>query len=99
MSLADDLRLYQYLSKSRLVSSLDGALALEHPYGVLVSLGKRPLGLWSLRGDHYVFRHLSNYEPSVALTDMDGVHRQTVDLLERCRNGWAEQFMPFFKAS
>ena len=70
MSTADDLRLYHYLSRSRLVTNLHGAVALEHPYGVLLCLGRRPLGLWSLRGDHYVFRLLSNYEPSVALGDL-----------------------------
>lgn len=99
MSLADDLRLYQFLAKSRQVTSRDGIVMLEHPYGVLLSRGRRPLGLWSLRGDHYVFRHLACYEPSLALADMDGVHRQTIALLERCRNGWAEQFVPLDKAS
>lgn len=99
MSTADDLRLYHYLSKSLDVTSLSGAVVLEHPYGVLLCLGNRPLGLWSQRGDRYVFRQLSSYEPSLALHDLDGVREQTVDLLQRCRNGWAEQFKPFDKAS
>lgn len=95
----DDLHLYHHLSKCPQVNSLNGTIALEHPYGVLVCLGQRPLGLWSLRNGHYVFRQLSSYEPSVAQGDLAGVHLQTLDLLRRCQNGWAEQFVALDKAS
>ena len=84
--------LYRALTASRQIAGLEGRLSTVQPYGVLVSLGHRPLGLWSVWGDQYVFRGLANYEPYRRCADLRGVHSQTVKLLTDCRRGWAEQF-------
>ena len=92
MSRADELRLYKKLDACRHIDGLHGRVLPAHPYGVLISLGHRPLGVWSIRDGQFVFRDLANYEPSRIFADFDGVHRQTLALLAACRAGWAEHF-------
>ena len=87
-----DLRLYRWLAASPVIAGLHGHLVPENPYGVLLCLGAHPLGLWSLKGSQYVFRDLANYEPCRTSIDLNSVHQQTVEMLTRCRHGWAEHF-------
>ena len=46
-----------------------------------------------------VFRELANYEPKSVATTIDDAHRQTIQLLEACRQGWAERLGPLGQVS
>ena len=92
MARPDEVRLYQKLSASPEIAGLHGAFVPVRPYGILVSQGTRSIGIWSLRDETYIFRKLGSYDPHCACDDLTAVHHKTIDLLIRCKNGWAEQF-------
>jgi hypothetical protein len=86
--------LHQLLAARREIAALGGRVALGAHYGTLVILGDRPLGLWSILDDTYVFRELSNYEPAITVASATAAVDVTIALLSLCRQGWAERFGP-----
>jgi hypothetical protein len=82
---------YDFLASSARLFALDGSVVAQHPYGVLLRQGNRPLGLWSVRDDQIVFRELASYEPKYIATDLAAVGAQSVELLRQCQGGWAER--------
>ena len=92
MAILTEQDVFQFLASSGPIAELGGTVVPQFPYGVLLCLGARPLGLWSARRDSFVFRELANYEPNREAADIMDVQAQSLALLNRCRNGWAEQF-------
>ena len=86
-------RVYHYLASCAEIAALGGTVVTQRPYGVLLCLGTRPLGLWSVREDAYVFRELASYEPNRLAADLAEVEEQSIELLNQCRHGWAERFV------
>jgi hypothetical protein len=86
--------LHQLLAARREITDLGGRVAPGAHYGTLVILGDRPLGLWSILDDQYVFRELCNYEPAITVACAAEAVDVTIALLTLCRQGWAERFGP-----
>ena len=86
--------LHHRLAGCQQIASANGCVATGLSYGVLVSLGTHPIGLWSEQDGVLVFRELANYEPKVFATTLEDAHRQTVQILASCRNGWGERLGP-----
>ena len=86
--------LHHRLARCQQVASTGGCVATGLNFGVLVSLGTHPIGLWSAQGDEFVFRELANYEPKFSAATLDDAHRRTISMLQSCRNGWAERLGP-----
>ena len=86
--------LHHRLARCQQVASTGGCVATGLNFGVLVSLGTHPIGLWSAQDGELVFRELANYEPKFSGATLEDAHRQTINLLQSCRNGWAERLGP-----
>ncbi len=86
--------LHQLLAARREIAELGGRVAPGARYGTLVILGERPLGLWSILDDQYVFRELANYQPAITVSSAVEAVEVTIALMVLCRQGWAERFGP-----
>ena len=91
--------LHHRLACCQQIASAGGCVVTGLRYGVLVCLGTHPIGLWSEQDGAMVFRELANYEPKSVATTIDDAHRQTIQLLEACRQGWAERLGPLGQVS
>lgn len=83
--------LHHILAGCPQLASLGCCVATGLSYGVLVSLGAHPVGLWSRQDDGLVFRELASYEPTVCAASLPDAHVATIKLLKACRHGWAER--------
>ena len=83
--------LHHLLAGCPQLASVGCCVASGLSYGVLVSLGAHPIGLWSRQDDGLAFRELASYEPTVYAASPQAAHLATIDLLKSCRNGWAER--------
>jgi hypothetical protein len=79
--------------------NLSGSVVRGTPYGMLIVLGERPIGLWSMLGAKFAFRDLASYEPALEVGSVEEAVDVTIALLTLCQNGWAERFGPIAAAS
>ncbi len=86
--------LYRLLSTHPEVAELGGHIEHGAAFGMLLSRGERPLGLWSVLDGQYTFRELANYEPVISVGSTAQALAVTLTLLDLCRQGWAERFGP-----
>jgi hypothetical protein len=86
--------LYRQLLTQPEVAELGGRITRGATFGLLLSLGERPLGLWSVLEGQYAFRELANYEPVISVGSAEEALAVTLTLLDLCRQGWAERFGP-----
>lgn len=83
--------LHHHLASCPKLAAAGGCVVSGHTYGVVLNLGAHPLGVWSFRDEHFVFRALANYEPTHAAANVAQAHRYSLALVEDCRQGWAER--------
>jgi hypothetical protein len=81
------------------IRNLGGSVSRGMPYGTLVVLGERPIGLWSVLDHKFAFRDLASYEPALEVSSIEEAVDVTIALLTLCQNGWAERFGPIAAAS
>ncbi len=86
-----EVSLYKLLDSLHELDTLGGTVSLGDRHGVVVALGGRPIGLWGILGDTYVFREFGNYEPALTASTAEDVVEMTLALLYLCRHGWAER--------
>jgi hypothetical protein len=91
--------LHDRLAAQSAIYDLGGSIAHGTPYGTLVVLGERPIGLWSLLDGKFAFRDLASYQPAIEVDTAEEAVDVTIALLTLCRNGWAERFGPIAPAS
>ena len=87
----DEKVLHHLLANCPQLASFGCCVATGLNYGVLVSLGAHPIGLWSRQDTGFAFRELASYEPTVCAASPPEAHLATIQLLKSCRNGWAER--------
>ncbi len=76
------------------IRKLGGTLARGSCYGTVLSLGDRPIGLWSVVDGKFAFRELSCYQPRIEVMSADEAVDVSIALLTLCQKGWAERFGP-----
>ena len=83
--------LHHVLADCPKLAALGCCVATGLNFGVLVSLGTHPIGLWSSQDNGLIFRELASYEPSEHAATAEEAHLTTIKLLEACQRGWAER--------
>jgi hypothetical protein len=86
--------LHLLLSRQPEIHRLGGVISRGSCYGTLLTLGERPIGLWSVMEGKFAFRELSSYEPCIEVMSADEAVDVTIALLTLCQKGWAERFGP-----
>ena len=74
-------RLYPRLAMCQQLAALGGVVSIGADNAVVIGIGRRSLGLWSVRRGEFVFRDCANYEPLLVTSDIDEAHRMTLALL------------------